>query len=221
MLEALSATHSISLESDTTARVQSDLGGSSSLILGKYLKNNLRGEFESEVRASLYASAVRGSSLIESIANLARPQREARPLDSIITFNFDDMIEEALNKASIPNKSIFSESIYHDSHQIPIYHVHGYLPRHGKLPETDLVFSEDAYHNQFIDPFSWSNLMQLNKLSQTTCLFIGVSLTDPNMRRLLDVAWRKNPGKTKSHYIVKKRPGSSIDKSTRKIAEIL
>lgn len=51
-----------------------------------------------------------------------------------------------------------------------------------------------------------SNLIQLNKLTQNTCLFVGVSLTDPNLRRLLDVAWRKNPEKTLSHYIIKRLP---------------
>ncbi len=37
-------------------------------------------------------------------------------------------------------------------------------------------------------------------------LFIGISLTDPNMRRLLDVAWRKNPDKKLGHFIVKLLP---------------
>jgi hypothetical protein len=102
--------------------------------------------------------------------------------------------------------------------------VHGYLPRAESIPEdTELVFSEDAYHGQFIDPFSWSNLIQLNKLTQNTCLFVGVSLTDPNMRRLLDVAWRKNPAKVLSHYIVKRLPkasdGDELDEVSRLLEE--
>lgn len=81
----------------------------------------------------------------------------------------------------------------------------------------EVVFSEDAYHSQFIEPFSWSNLIQLNKLSQNTCLFIGLSLTDPNLRRLLDVAIRKNPEKSLNHYFIKKTPfdsktGDKMDK---------
>jgi len=89
----------------------------------------------------------------------------------------------------------------------PFYHVHGYLPRSGRIPaDSEMVFSEDAYHSQFIDPFSWSNLIQLTKLTQNTCLFVGISLTDPNMRRLLDVAWRKNHDKKRSHYIIKRNP---------------
>jgi hypothetical protein len=102
--------------------------------------------------------------------------------------------------------------------------VHGYLPRSGNIPDdTELVFSEDAYHGQFIEPFSWSNLIQLNKLTQNTCLLVGVSLTDPNMRRLPDVAWRKNPAKILSHYIIKRRPSASdgdlLDEVSRLLEE--
>jgi len=80
------------------------------------------------------------------------------------------------------------------------------LPREGEIDERqELVFSSDAYHTQFIDPFSWSNLTQLNHLSQTTCLFVGLSMTDPNLRRLLDVSMRKDPEKTLNHFVFKRR----------------
>ena len=96
-------------------------------------------------------------------------------------------------------------AIKHSSHRRPVYHVHGYLPRTGQIPaDMELVLSEDAYHSQFINPFGWSNLIQLSKLTQNTCQFLEISLTDPNMRRLLDVAWRNNPDKVMSRYIVKR-----------------
>jgi hypothetical protein len=206
MMQRISKDRSIKVGEVVAAEFQKR-HGASSLILGKYLKNNLGRDFQGEVRNALYAAEPTKSPLIDSIVELSRPQRDAKPLDSIITFNFDSLIEERLTVQSIPNKSIFSEAIMHDSNVLPIYHVHGYLPRSGKIPvDTELVFSEDAYHSQFIDPFSWSNLIQLNKLTQNTCLFVGISLTDPNMRRLLDVAWRKNPDKTMSHYLVKRLP---------------
>src|SRR4029077_20737661 len=196
LLVRLSKDYSLDLEESTAIEFRKSYGTSSSLILGKYLKNNLGDDFPSETRDALYAEANEESALIDSIVALSRPQRDAKPLDSIITFNFDCLIEERLTREVIANKPIFSESIRHDGNELPVYHVHGYLPRKGDIPETELVFSEDAYHSQFIDAFSWSNLMQLTKLTQNTCLFIGISLTDPNMRRLLDVAWRKNPDKT-------------------------
>lgn len=223
MMERISKDYSLNLGSKAAGEFQRRNGGSS-LILGKYLKNNLGDDFESEVRDALYVTEPIRSQLIESIVQLSRPQRDGRPLDSIITFNFDGLIEENLSANTIPNKPIFSEAINHDSNEIPVYHVHGYLPRTGQIPpDTDLVFSEDAYHTQFIDPFSWSNLIQLNKLTQNTCLFVGISLTDPNMRRLLDVAWRKNPDKTLTHYIVKRLPkfseGDVLDEVSKLLEE--
>ncbi|HDZ8848440.1 TIR domain-containing protein [Aeromonas sanarellii] len=206
MIERLSKDHSLNLGSDA-AEEFNDRHGSSSLILGKYLKNNLGRDFGKKVRDALYSAKPTTCDLIDAIVDLSRPQRNGKPLDSIVTFNFDGLIEENLTTATILNRAIYTEAIKHDPNELPVYHVHGYLPRTGKIPdETEIVFSEDAYHSQFIDPFSWSNLIQLNKLTQNTCLFVGVSLTDPNLRRLLDVTWRKNPDKTLSHYILKKRP---------------
>lgn len=194
--------------------------GSSSLVMGKYLKSNLGKDFLPELREALYMQNPTTCDLIESIVELSRPQRDGKPLDSIITFNFDGLLEENLDKSNIKHKAIDQEGIRNNSTELPIYHVHGYLPRKGKITSNqDVVFSEDAYHTQFIDPFSWSNLIQLNKLSQNTCLFIGLSLTDPNLRRLLDVANRKDPTKNLNHYIIKKTP--DVEDNSGKVDELL
>lgn len=206
MIKHLSKYHVLDLGSNA-AKEFNERHGATALIIGKYLKNNLGNDFGKEVRDALYHAKPTTCELIDAIVDLARPQRDGKPLDSIVTFNFDALIEENLTAATVLNRAIYTEAIKHDPNEIPVYHVHGYLPRAGKIPdETAIVFSEDAYHSQFIDPFSWSNLIQLNKFTQKTCLFVGVSLTDPNLRRLLDVAWRKSPDKTLSHYIVKKFP---------------
>ncbi len=222
MMERISKDYSLNTKRKAAAELQQQ-EGASSLILGKFIKNILGRDFQGKMRDALYASKPTNSPIINSIIKLSRPQRDGKPLDSIITFNFDCLIEENLTISSIPNRPIFSEAVKHSSYELPIYHVHGYLPRTGSIPSgMEIVFSEDSYHNQFIDPFSWSNLIQLNKLTQNTCLFIGISLTDPNMRRLLDVAWRKNPDKLLSHYIVKRLPQYSegdVDDITKLLEE--
>jgi hypothetical protein len=200
LIECLSKDHSLDL-GNNAAEEFNKRHGATALIVGKYLKNNLGKDFGKKVRDALYLAKPTTCELINAIVDLSRPQRDGKPIDSIVTFNFDALIEENLSAANILNRAIYTEAIKHDPNELPVYHVHGYLPRTGRIPdETDIVFSEDAYHSQFIDPFSWSNLIQLNKLTQNTCLFVGVSLTDPNLRRLLDVAWRKNPDKNLSHY---------------------
>jgi len=180
----------------------------STLIIGKYLKYNIGDDFEEVVRKTLYSNVKEGSELIDAIIKLIRPTRDRKSLDSVITFNFDSLLEECLVKNDVDFKAIYDEGMKHKSNEIPIYHVHGYLPREGDLPTiTNLVFSEDTYHSQFIEPFSWSNLIQLNKFSQSACLLIGLSLFDPNLRRLLDVSNRKNKdGKAIEHYIIKRKP---------------
>ncbi|MGG2199588.1 MULTISPECIES: TIR domain-containing protein [Paenibacillus] len=204
MMTRISNNHDISIDFSNIDDINSRY---SSLIIGKYLKNNLGDDFQAKVRNALYSSDIRINDTIESIANLARPQRDRKPLDSIITFNFDSLIEEHLTNNNIKNKPIYCEGLKHNSDEIPIYHVHGYLPRSSPIPkDSNIVFSEDSYHSQFIEPFSWSNLIQLNKLNQNTCLLIGLSLTDPNLRRLLDVSSRKNSEKKINHYIIKKVP---------------
>lgn len=197
----------------------------SNIIVGKYLKQLLGNDFEESVRKLLYKqySAVEESDLqninymgyipsikyhyagklILAIAELARPKRTGKRLESIITFNFDDLIEGALRSEAIDCCPIWKEGQRSTADVLPIYHVHGYLPKAGELDNPNLVFSEDAYHSQFIDPFSWSNLIQLNTYSKNVCLFVGLSLVDPNLRRLLDISHRKN--NDRKNYIIMRK----------------
>lgn len=214
MITRMSADHSLAINSDDADRFNSKYSPSS-LVVGKYLKNNLGKDFLKELRDALYVSNPETCDVLSAIVDLSRPQRDGKPLDSIITFNFDGLLEENLEKQNIKHKAVYGEGARNTPDELPVYHVHGYLPRKGRIPPNmEVVFSEDAYHSQFIEPFSWSNLIQLNKLSQNTCLFIGLSLTDPNLRRLLDVSNRKNPEKTLNHFFIKKSPSSSKPKDT-------
>lgn len=209
MMVNISKNHAIPLK-ETHAEQFHDRYRPSTLVVGRYLKTNLGKDFLPKLRDILYSENPTQCAVIDAVVELARPQRDGKPLDSIITFNFDGLIEENLENQKIRHNSVSVEGERTKPDELPIFHVHGYLPRKGKiLKETEIVFSEDAYHNQFIDPFSWSNLIQLNKLSQNTCLFVGLSLSDPNLRRLLDVSNKKNPSRALSHYIIKKAPTNS------------
>lgn len=178
----------------------------SPLIVAQYLKNALGDDFLDYVRKALYRLSPSGSDLIDAIVEMCRPQRSGEALRSIITFNFDDLIEHNLKQQHVRFHSVFAEGQKALRSELPVYHVHGFLPREGTLtPSHDVVFSEDAYHSQFIDSFSWANLIQLNHFSQHVCALVGVSMTDPNLRRLLDVSMRKNPARDANHYIFKKR----------------
>ena len=74
---------------------------------------------------------------------------------------------------------------------IPIYHVHGMISR-DKTKASNSVLSEREYHQLYRNPHNWANIVQLNALYTSTCFFVGFSMTDPNQRRLLELAREKD-----------------------------
>lgn len=97
-----------------------------------------------------------------------------------------------------------------DLDALGVYHVHGFLPQdkedYNDLGNTLLVFSEDGYHKLMLDPYNWANISQLNFMVNNTCLFIGLSMTDPNMRRLLEIAAQKKyDDDLCQHYVIMQR----------------
>lgn len=69
----------------------------------------------------------------------------------------------------------------------PIYHVHGYVPRNNYI-RSKPILSEKDYHELYKEAFHWTNVEQLHALNRNTCIFIGLSMQDPNLRRLLDIS---------------------------------
>ncbi len=200
----------------------------SNLILGKYLKIILKDDFNKTVQKHLYLyynmfyefepiNPNLETNMMKAIVELSRPKRSGKRLESIITFNFDDLIECALSNNNIEHVSIWKEGQAYGIDALPIFHVHGFLPNKRDIEEPHLVFSEETYHSQFIDPYSWSNLILLNTFSTNVCLFVGLSLSDPNLRRLLDISWRRNQ-RCKHYIIMKKSPQKNI---TDEIATML
>jgi hypothetical protein len=105
-------------------------------------------------------------------------------VQAVVNYNYDSIFEDYLISKSV------RFTVLSDVHQrikpgtLPIYHVHGYL-KQGGGPKTGIVLSEDDYHAELMAPYSWSNLVQSSFLTRSTCVFVGTSMTDPNLRRLL------------------------------------
>ena len=86
-----------------------------------------------------------------------------------------------------------------------MYHVHGIVfPKRENSSVEDIVLSENDYHRVYSEVFDWSNVEQLHALSRCTCFFIGLSLNDPNLRRLLEIAQRDS-SKSVRHYVFLER----------------
>ena len=163
----------------------------SSIVMGRFVRMMMEKKSNDEdyyqcLHDALYGgiSAYR-SPLIDEICNLVYSKKSQA--QSIITYNFDDVMERALRKRGIRNYSVFGQN--QPQRFFPIYHVHGFIPYANKDDIKSVpVLSEEEYHRVYASSYNWSNVEQLHALSRTTCIFIGLSMTDPNLRRLLDIA---------------------------------
>jgi len=184
-------------ESLVLSQAAGELNSHSPLQTARYLRAMISSdaEFENKLASVLYAKAKsQPNPLLDSIALLCIPERDRSHVRSIITYNFDDLLERALQRLGIKTISIFRDHESAAQNELPIYHVHGYLPRDRDgfqhLDQSLLAFSEEAYHQLYTDPYHWTNIVQLNSLRENTCIFVGLSLADPNLRRLLDIGAR-------------------------------
>lgn len=179
----------------------------SPLIVARLLREGLGKTFGENVRKAIYQGGPSPSDLLTEIGALCVPGRTRQGPPGVVTFNFDTLLEDELSKRALPHASIFQEGQEASPSELPIYHVHGFLPKTDPVTPQHvdaLVFSEDAYHTQFADPYSWNNVVQLNLLRSHVCLFVGLSMSDPNLRRLLEITVTKKPA-TKHYTILKDR----------------
>lgn len=183
--------------------------GDSPLLQARYIRKGLESVFVDVLKEILYNDCQDSSSLLDEICQLCLPIRNGVGIKAIVTYNFDDLIEINFKRYRIKYKAIYRDFDVANRDEIGIYHVHGFLPRddsqYEDISKSLLVFSEEGYHNLVLDPYNWSNLAQLNYLRENTCLLVGLSVTDPNLRRLLDIAMRKRESEECKHYVILKR----------------
>ena len=192
-------------EIDSIVKRLKDVDDPSPLMTARYLRKGLNDSptdtsdsFYTTVGDELYKRSkrrVRADTWIKALAKMTHPRRTGAKIKAVVTYNFDDLIEKELTNTGDLFRSIFREGDIPTSDELPIYHVHGFLPEntepYDQLEESKLVFSEEGYHEIYVDSYHWSNLVQLNLYRESTCLFVGLSLTDPNLRRLLEISARR------------------------------
>lgn len=146
------------------------------------------------VRKALYggASNRQPSALMSVLADLTADQR----VMAVLTYNYDDLLERALRNRYVQVVPIWEPSTMPANGDVPIFYPHGYLKEAGG-PLVPIVLAEEDYHAYATDGYGWRNLVQLRQFSTSSCLFIGCSLTDPQVRRLL---WVAKKGGADNHY---------------------
>lgn len=158
---------------------------------------------------------------------------------SILSFNAEPLLLAILNSLILDTKSdvnhpvppkIFNKVINsvsnHGRKQVPYIFCHGLLPvtetPHSFSTSIDkLVFLEEEYLQIANNSFSWQANTFLNACATQNIIFIGTSLTDPNMRRWLSWVHTNrinemryngvNVSSSTQHYWIRKIPD---DKTT-------
>ncbi|SFF92298.1 SIR2-like domain-containing protein [Desulfotomaculum arcticum] len=195
------------------SKLFTEFGMSNPLLSARYLRYHYQNNtkvidnlsFEKAVKQVIYDKIKINvnSELFKEIRQLCIAAGNNPNLNSIITYNYDDVLEKFLSslEIDIPFKSIYGNGINPSYGELPIYHVHGFLPQNGEL--SKITLSEDIYHQQYNDIYSWNNIVQINKFRDNICIFIGLSFTDPNLRRILDIARLQKGHSDDYHYLVK------------------
>lgn len=178
--------------------------GRSPIVMGRYLapdKHTL-GIITDYLQAHVLYKGVNtnNSDLIKAICEFV----ETDKVEGVVTYNYDDLVETAINQRG--HKRAFSvvAKSRNTKDETPVYHVHGLIPQHQTGMAATPVLSEKDYHDIYRESFHWSNIEQLHALDRNSCFFIGLSMTDPNLRRLLDFSHTGNDNEI-HHYAFLKR----------------
>ena len=75
--------------------------------------------------------------------------------------------------------------------KVAIFHVHGFIPPidgSKKCDSSSIILSQDEYCETLSDIQTWQNSTQIHYLCHCTCLFVGSSMTDLTIKRMINFA---------------------------------
>jgi SIR2-like domain len=137
---------------------------------------------------------------------------------AILTTNYDDLIERALEKRQIAKgriKSYVTRRKKLPQGVFPVTHLHGFAGREG--PPKQLVLTEEHYHRMQRGS-SWQERYVTECLESSLCLFIGTSLADPNLIRYL-YGYKKKPGRKHAAVFVRQGDLDGVGDEVRRAQE--
>lgn len=124
-----------------------------------------------------------------------------KKVGAILTTNYDNLVEGSFNskygvKLLDPVAREGPPETHKDRHGrvIPVYHMHGYVSYVydnkgdkglGGVKASEIVLAEEHYYQTFYNILGFSNRVALNFLRQFPCIFVGCSMVDRNLRRIL------------------------------------
>jgi SIR2-like domain len=147
-------------------------------------------EFSRLVRDCLYSkfdktpSLLLSSPLLQAVGTFLVSSMRGRA-NSLISFNFDDLIETYLRLLGFVVRSEHTAPYWTVNADMHVLHPHGILPQDERKPCTDIVFTENDYDRVIgKDANAWNQKIK-SILGGTTAVFLGLSGDDQRLRSLL------------------------------------
>ncbi|NOY61146.1 MAG: hypothetical protein GXO75_19730, partial [Calditrichaeota bacterium] len=133
-------------------------------------------------------------SLLKAVARLC-----ISPLvNAIVTFNYDGLLDTAIEAVRAERSRTGKKSVNSQRSSNPmIIRTHGYLSSPHSIfkgIDQDVVLSHDEYFEMQREPESMETSTPLHLLRNSAALFVGASLKDWNMLRLLEYASPEHEG---------------------------
>jgi hypothetical protein len=110
-----------------------------------------------------------------------------RFMAGVVNYNYDNTFKFHLKRRHVKFSILWDDKCTIKAGRLPIFYPHGYLPFPGG-PITKTVLAETDYHEEAAEPYAWANLVQVRSFLTSVCIFVGTSMVDPNLRRLLRIA---------------------------------
>lgn len=164
----------------------------------EHFKNKLCGsnteQFNKAVRDALYLNCetdfeiLRRDDLLGAIGALAMSSVRGRA-STVITFNFDDLLEHFLEYHGFVVNAIGDETFWTRSCDVEIYHPHGCIPHKldgSRQISRTIVLDQREYSSLVGDESHPWRQRLLSAMRTKTCLFIGTSGLDDNLDSLVD-----------------------------------
>ena len=144
------------------------------------------------------------TSLIQIVKAFVLAEDKAKLPSAIITFNADSLLHSLIILYSIkfqfdstgqysnpkePFRKV-TRTFQTWGNSIPIFHLHGSLsPTDSKIVVNDsrdsLIFLESSYNDVASNMYSWAQTNFLYSAQNCKMVFLGLSMSDPNIRRWL------------------------------------
>mgnify|MGYP001222870799 CR=1 FL=1 len=157
------------------------------VLIAQMIKNRVRPkDWDYLLRKSLYNSFeynkynLKVSTLYKSLCKLINNYK----IKTIINYNYDDTLYHSLKHYGISVQNIYDGK--HPTPALPsIFYPHGYIPMCGGV-KTEIVLAEQDYQKQGLRLDLWANNIQISTYCSTPTIFVGLSLSDVNLRRILN-----------------------------------